>query len=60
MEQSPVIDYYPLQFETDLNGKMQPWEAVVLIPFIDEVCGCLILVIISVLNFAVIFLFRTV
>lgn len=34
---SPVIDYYPVNFETDLNGKQQEWEAVVLIPFIDEV-----------------------
>ena len=34
-ESSPVKDSYP--FETDLNGKMQEWEAVVLIPFIDEV-----------------------
>ena len=34
---SPVIDYYPVIFETDLNGKQQEWEAVVLIPFIDEV-----------------------
>ncbi|XP_060584982.1 5'-3' exoribonuclease 1-like, partial [Ruditapes philippinarum] len=33
---SPVIDFYPLQFDTDLNGKQQDWEAVVLIPFIDE------------------------
>lgn len=33
---SPVVDYYPEQFETDLNGKQQSWEAVVLIPFIDE------------------------
>ena len=38
MEQSPIIDYYPLEFKTDLNGKKQDWEAVVLIPFIDEVC----------------------
>ncbi|XP_076684631.1 5'-3' exoribonuclease pacman isoform X2 [Andrena cerasifolii] len=35
-ETSPVIDYYPLDFDTDLNGKIQDWEAVVLIPFIDE------------------------
>ena len=34
--QSPIIDYYPLEFKTDLNGKKQEWEAVVLIPFIDE------------------------
>ncbi|WAR13782.1 XRN1-like protein [Mya arenaria] len=33
---SPVIEFYPLDFETDLNGKQQDWEAVVLIPFIDE------------------------
>ncbi|XP_029050758.1 5'-3' exoribonuclease 1 [Osmia bicornis bicornis] len=35
-EQSPIIDYYPVEFETDLNGKRQEWEAVVLIPFIDS------------------------
>lgn len=34
---SPVYDYYPVDFETDLNGKKQDWEAVVLVPFIDEV-----------------------
>uniref|UniRef100_A0A1Q3F1Y6 5'-3' exoribonuclease 1 n=1 Tax=Culex tarsalis TaxID=7177 RepID=A0A1Q3F1Y6_CULTA len=33
---SPVIDFYPEDFGTDLNGKQQAWEAVVLIPFIDE------------------------
>ncbi|XP_054713916.1 5'-3' exoribonuclease 1-like [Uloborus diversus] len=33
---SPLIDYYPDDFETDLNGKQQPWEAIVLIPFINE------------------------
>lgn len=33
---SEVYDYYPVDFETDLNGKKQDWEAVVLIPFIDE------------------------
>ncbi|KAK7476098.1 hypothetical protein BaRGS_00032652 [Batillaria attramentaria] len=33
---SPVVDYYPIKFKTDLNGKQQDWEAVVLIPFIDE------------------------
>ena len=38
MEQSDIIEYYPLNFKTDLNGKQQEWEAVVLIPFIDEVC----------------------
>lgn len=33
---SPLIDYYPVDFRTDLNGKQQDWEAIVLIPFIDE------------------------
>uniref|UniRef100_A0A8C6HE03 5'-3' exoribonuclease 1 n=1 Tax=Mus spicilegus TaxID=10103 RepID=A0A8C6HE03_MUSSI len=33
---SPIIEYYPPDFKTDLNGKQQEWEAVVLIPFIDE------------------------
>lgn len=33
---SPVIDFYPVHFKTDLNGKQQDWEAVVLIPFINE------------------------
>lgn len=36
-EASPIRLYYPEQFETDLNGKQHEWEAVVLIPFIDEV-----------------------
>uniref|UniRef100_A0A8C7XW97 5'-3' exoribonuclease 1 n=1 Tax=Oryzias sinensis TaxID=183150 RepID=A0A8C7XW97_9TELE len=36
-ENSPIIEYYPVDFKTDLNGKQQEWEAVVLIPFIDEV-----------------------
>ncbi|XP_072264021.1 5'-3' exoribonuclease 1 [Pyxicephalus adspersus] len=35
-QDSPIIDYYPQDFKTDLNGKQQEWEAVVLIPFIDE------------------------
>ncbi|EFO19268.2 hypothetical protein LOAG_09226 [Loa loa] len=33
---SPIIDFYPEQFDTDLNGKKNDWEAVVLIPFIRE------------------------
>jgi 5'-3' exoribonuclease 1 len=35
-ESSPIIDFYPVDFDTDLNGKQQEWEAVVLIPFIQE------------------------
>jgi 5'-3' exoribonuclease 1 len=33
---SSIIDFYPQEFEQDLNGKRQEWEAVVKIPFIDE------------------------
>ena len=33
---SPILDFYPQEFEQDLNGKKQDWEAVVKIPFIDE------------------------
>lgn len=33
---SPIADFYPKTYATDLNGKKNEWEAVVLIPFIDE------------------------
>jgi len=35
-ETSPIYDFYPRQFELDMNGKKQDWEAVVKIPFIDQ------------------------
>ncbi|KAJ3225329.1 hypothetical protein HK099_006974 [Clydaea vesicula] len=35
-ETSPIHNFYPLEFDCDLNGKKSDWEAVVLIPFIDE------------------------
>jgi 5'-3' exonuclease len=35
-ETSPIIDFYPQDFELDMNGKKQDWEAVVKIPFIDQ------------------------
>lgn len=35
-ESSPIFNYYPVDFKTDLNGKRHDWEAVVLIPIIDE------------------------
>ena len=34
--ESPILDFYPTEFASDLNGKKQDWEALVLIPFIDE------------------------
>ena len=35
---SVILDFYPADFNTDLNGKQHEWESVVLIPFINEVC----------------------
>jgi 20S proteasome subunit beta 5 len=32
---SPIVDFYPESFTVDMNGKRWPWEAVVLLPFID-------------------------
>jgi 5'-3' exoribonuclease 1 len=35
--ESPVREFYPLEFGIDQDGKKNPWEAVVLLDFIDEV-----------------------
>ncbi|KAL1513316.1 hypothetical protein ABEB36_002738 [Hypothenemus hampei] len=35
-DESLIKKYYPEDFQTDKNGKKQEWEAVVLIPFMDE------------------------
>jgi hypothetical protein len=34
--ESPMVDYYPQDFEVDANGKRNAWECIVRIPFINE------------------------
>jgi 5'-3' exonuclease len=36
LAEGPLIHFFPESFEIDLNGKTLPWEAVILIPFVDE------------------------
>jgi len=32
---SPIAEFYPKEFEVDMNGKTNPWEGVNILPFID-------------------------
>ncbi|MEW5297011.1 MAG: hypothetical protein WDW36_000248 [Sanguina aurantia] len=33
---SPILDFYPLVFDVDMEGKRAEWEGVVKVPFVDE------------------------